>query len=94
MLIKQRRNKMNKEEVKQMEKEAQQKADEWIKTEEESGDIVQRVKVAAYCHEDYTAIKEAFCSLGKLLKTIDSKPLSEKDRLILEIVASNLDPQY
>lgn len=85
---------MNKEEVKQMEKEVQQKVDEWIKTEEESGDIVQRVKVAAYCHEDYTAIKEAFCSLGKLLKTIDSKPLSEKDRLILEIVAGNLDPQY
>lgn len=85
---------MNKEEVKQMKKEAHQKAVEWVKTAEESGDVVQRVKVAAYCHEDCVTIKEAFCSLGKLLKTIDSKPLSEKDRLILEIVAGNLDPQY
>lgn len=85
---------MNKEEVKQMKKEAHQKAVEWVKTAEESGDVVQRVKVAAYCHEDCATIKEAFCSLGKLLKTIDSKPLSEKDRLILEIVAGNLDPQY
>ena len=39
---------MNKEEVKQMKKEVQQKVDEWIKTEEESGDIVQRVIVQAF----------------------------------------------
>lgn len=51
---------MNKEEVKQMEKEAQQKADEWIKTEEESGDIVQRVKVQHIAMKIILPLKKRF----------------------------------